>query len=98
MTTKLFGDLVPHGRCDAAAQVKLVVRVPNFWILLDGLQQLSAIHEGILLGHDDRICFYSWRGDKGKGKGEGGDGVGGVGGDNSGRGAQLRPLTSIIGE
>lgn len=55
MTAKLFGDLVPHGRCDAAAQVKLVVGVPNFWILLDGLQQLSAIHERILLWHDDRI-------------------------------------------
>lgn len=55
MTAKLFGDLVPHGRCDAAAQVQLVVGVPNLWILLDGLQQLCAIHERILLWHGDRI-------------------------------------------
>lgn len=96
MAAKLFGDLVPHGRGDAAAQVQLVVGVPNLWILLDGLQQLSAIHKGILLGHGYSVRMWMLCGCYAGNSSEGSDGD--SDGDCSGRGAQLRPLTSIIGE
>lgn len=104
MAGKLFGDLVPHGRSDAAAQVQLVVGVPNLWILLYGLQQLSAIHKRILLGHGEGEGKGEGKGDDNSmrcgntGEGNDDDDDGGGGDDCSGRGAQLRPLTSIIGE
>jgi len=51
MTAELLGDLCPHGRCDAAAHVQLVVGVPDLRIFLDRLQELGSIYERILLGH-----------------------------------------------
>lgn len=51
MATKLLCDLGPHGRSDATAHMELVVGVPDFWVLLDRLQQLRTIDERILLRH-----------------------------------------------
>lgn len=102
MAAKLFGDLGPHRRCDAAAHVQLVVGVPDLRILLDRLQQLGAIYERILLGHG-----HTGGGVTGKGTTRGREGgTGAATGSrvdskrqrDSAGGAQLRPLTSIIGE
>lgn len=66
MATKLLCDLGPHGRSDATAHMELVVGVPDFWVLLDRLQQLRTIDERILLrhGHTARAPETEGRGDR----------------------------------
>lgn len=55
MTSKLFGDFIPHRRGNAATHVQFIVRIPYLRIFFDSLQQLGSIDKGIFFRHDSYI-------------------------------------------